>query len=404
MKLPVKVLVSCFLSACLEMYDFAVFGFYTKVIYDNYLSFLVEDFALIITYILFAVGFVFRPIGALIFGYIGDVYGRKNALVISVTFMGLASLCMAILPPYELIGIVSCVLIAMIRIVQGISVGGEYSGAIIYAVEHFDKKKSGFVGGVIICGSISGVFMATVVTNILQSSYLPEYSWRFAFLIGFMLSIIGYFVRMHLIETPEFIKVRKDKFPIIQGTLNYPRYCMIAILLAASTAMNFYLILVFLPNYVGKILNIDISYISIYTTLILIILSPLFSLFSDRFDRRKLLIISMLCISIYNFFGLQFLLPNLNIFNLVLFIVGNSIIFATQAAIANVYIVEIFPANCRFSCAAFWYSIGAGVFGGTAPLMLTIILNYNTSYNILLFAGYMIIFPFMSYFILKSKN
>ena len=132
--LPKSTIISCFLAGCLEMYDFAIFGFFTVLLNKEYLSLLDKNNSLIITYALFAVGFIFRPIGSIVFGYIGDKYGRKPSLVISVTMMGIASLGMFLLPPYNMIGVSACYIIALVRIMQGLSVGGEYNGAILYAM------------------------------------------------------------------------------------------------------------------------------------------------------------------------------------------------------------------------------------------------------------------------------
>lgn len=116
-KMSRGVLASCFLAGLLEIYDFTIFGFLAPVLHKNYLSFMGEADALIVTYALFAVGFLFRPLGSILFGYIGDRYGRKTALVLSVSLMGLASLVMVILPPYAYIGISACYIIAIVRVV-----------------------------------------------------------------------------------------------------------------------------------------------------------------------------------------------------------------------------------------------------------------------------------------------
>ena len=126
-QLSKSVLFSCFFAGCLEMYDFVIFGMLASVINKYYLSFL-EDSGMIAAYMLFAVGFICRPIGSIIFGHIGDRYGRKRALVLSVSMMGFSSLALSILPVYKDIGIISCYILVLIRIIQGISVGGEYSG------------------------------------------------------------------------------------------------------------------------------------------------------------------------------------------------------------------------------------------------------------------------------------
>jgi len=394
-----KVIVSCFLAACLEMYDFVLFGFLVKVIHANYLSFLDENTATIIALAFFAVGFVVRPIGALIFGHIGDVFGRKKALVMSVSCMGIASLSMSLLPTYAAIGIVSCYLIVLIRIIQGLSVGGEFSGAIIYAIEHFNKKKAGLVGGIIICGCITGVLLAMIMSKIVQNTNLPEYSWRFAFLVGFGLSIIGYFVRTKLLETPEFLSSIKDKakIPIIEGIKNHPKECLGTIAIAAANGINFYFILFFLPSYINKILDISVNYFPILTMIIAIFLSPILSSFSDKIGREKMLTYGLLGTSIWGYVGLQLVVIYPSVEMAILFFFVHAIIYSAQAGTANVFVVEIFPVKYRYSCAAFCYSIGMGVIGGTSPMIASMIVTKYEAAATNILCYYMALVPLLGY-------
>jgi MHS family proline/betaine transporter-like MFS transporter len=390
-----NVVISCFLAACLEIYDFTLFGFLGAEIHKNYLSFMDAQTAVIVTYAFFGIGFVVRPIGSLVFGYIGDTQGRKKALVLSVSFMGLASLSMSILPSYEAIGILSCYIIVVIRIIQGLSVGGEYSGAIIYAVEHFDKKKAGFVGGIVIAGCTSGVLLATLVSKIVQSSFMPEYAWRFAFLLGFALSIVGYFVRKRLFETPEFLKIRSSKegLPLISGVKKYFRECVGSIVIAAANGTNFYLILVFLPNYINQSFNISSSYFPILTTSILVLFAPLFSWYSDYIGRAKMLGAGLLGTAVWGYVGIQLLsfYPSQEL--AILFFVVHALLYALQAGTANVFIVEIFPVKYRYSCAALCYSLGMGIVGGTSPMIASLL----TSYSVSLLSYYMATVPMLGF-------
>ncbi|MBA2629228.1 MAG: MFS transporter [Rickettsiaceae bacterium] len=237
-----KIVFSCFLASCLEIYDFAIFGFLTVTIHKNYLSFLDQDTALIITYAFFAVGFVFRPLGSLIFGYIGDIHGRKRALVTSVSIMGFASFLMFILPTYAAIGVVSCYVIVFVRIIQGISVGGEFTGAIIFAIEHSKNNKVGLVAGIVSAGGACGVLLANLVSRLLQNPALPDYSWRFAFLFGFALAFVGYFVRQQLSDTPFFKKVKNNKIPLFEGLRNYKTESFATLWVAAANGTIFYLV------------------------------------------------------------------------------------------------------------------------------------------------------------------
>lgn len=392
-RLSRNAVISCFLAACLEIYDFTIFGFLGSVIHKNYLSFLDANTATIVTYAFFAVGFVVRPIGSLIFGYIGDTRGRKKALVLSVSFMGLASLSMSLLPSYAVIGILSCYLIVLLRIVQGLSVGGEYSGAIIYAVEHFDRNKAGFVGGIVIAGCISGVLLATLVSKIVQSEFMPEYAWRFAFLLGFALSIVGYFVRKRLFETPEFLKITasKSRLPLISGIRKHFRKCIGTIAIAAANGTNFYLILVFLPNYINKNFAISTSYFPILTTSILVVFSPLFSWYSDYIGRTRVLGAGLLLTSIWGYAGMQLIsfYPSQEL--AILFFILHALFYGLQAGTANVFVVEIFPVKYRYSCTALCYSLGMGVVGGTSPVVASLLTNHSSEY----LSYYMAIVPML---------
>jgi MHS family proline/betaine transporter-like MFS transporter len=398
-----NAVISCFLAACLEMYDFTIFGFFTAVLHKNYLSFLDEANALIITYAIFAVGFLFRPLGSIIFGYIGDVYGRKKSLIISVSLMGSASLGMALLPTYAAIGVISCYIIALIRILQGVSVGGEYSGAIIYAVEHFDHNKRGAVGGLVISGCVSGVLLATLVSKIVQMPELPEDSWRIAFLLGFGLSIIGYFIRRNLVETPEFLKLAtiKSRIPLIEGIKKHPLECISTVFIAAANGVNFYFILVFLPRYVNQITGLEVSYYPLVTTLILIILAPIFAYWSDKINRLKMIKYGLLAIALFSFLGLQLVEIYPSNISALLFFIIHAIIFSTQTATINILVIEMFPAQYRFSCASFFYSIGLGVIGGTSPLIASMILDNfpnNATFYISCYIGFICILGYISLF------
>lgn len=393
-----KIIGSCFLAGCLEMYDFALFGFFVGIFHKNYLSFLDKTNATIVTYMFFAVGFLFRPLGSAIFGYIGDVYGRKKALVASVTFMGMSSLFMSLLPSYNTIGVLSCYIIVFIRIIQGISVGGEYSGALVYAIEHFDEKKKGIVGGIVIAGCISGALLAIIISNLVQLSIFPSYAWRFAFLLGFALSILGYFIRKSLVETPEFESLsKKSKSPLIEGIKKYPRESLVSVILAASNGINFYFILVFLPNHINELTQETIQYYPIITTIILIILSPLFGFISDFFDRYKLIQYGLICLTIYSLLGLQLIkIYNNYIFGIIFFVI-HAIIYSSQAATVNILIVEMFPTKYRYSCAAFFYSVGIGVLGGASPLVASLIKKTFVSYNNFFISLYMSFICFAGY-------
>lgn len=370
------VITSCFLAGCLEMYDFIIFGFLSPIIYKNYLSFLDENTGLIITYLLFAVGFIFRPIGAVLFGYIGDIFGRKRALVISVSMMGVSSLGMCLLPSYEILGVLSCYFIALMRVIQGVSVGGEYSGAMIYSIEHFNKKKIGQVCSLVLAGSSLGVLLSTIVSRLLQQPFMPEYAWRFAFLIGFGLSIIGYYIRRELTETPLFkeaLRIKRNSLPLIEGIKELKLEFFSSILLAAANNVVFYYILIFIPNYL-KSKNSEITINNSLVIGVLFLFVPLFGYLSDKKGRKEILTFTLPIIALYSCYFINLVTYETNQNIIIISTIIASILMASSAALSNIFALEIFPTQYRFSCGAVSYSIGAAI-GGATPFICSLILS-----------------------------
>ena len=378
-KLSLKVLSSCFIATSLEIFDFVIFAFLMPVFYKNYLNFLDANTAMIASYALFAVGFVFRPLGALVFGYIGDKYGRKTALVLSVSMMGTASLTMFCLPPYEILGVWSCYIIVLVRIIQGLSVGGEYSGSLLFAIEHSDKNKVGMVGAIIQLGSTAGILLSMFVSGLLQSPELPEYAWRFAFLVGFGLSVVGYFIRKKLGETPVFSDLKKKKndtsIPLLKGFKLHKMKFFMAIFLAGANTSNFYFYLVYVPNYVKELSGANLSNAGLVMTSLTLAVAPVVGYMSDKYGRLSMIILASCVATLCGGWFLWGLVSVKNVYltNLIL-LVGASVVSLMMVSI-NIFVLEMFPAECRFSCGGVSYSIGAAIFGGTTPMACSMIIE-----------------------------
>jgi MHS family proline/betaine transporter-like MFS transporter len=291
--------------------------------------------------------------------------------------MGTASLSMCLMPSYELIGVTSCYLIALARIIQGISLGGEFSGGVIYAVEHSNIKRVGLVGSSVVAGASSGILLATMVAAVIKSDAVPEYSWRFAFLLGFGLSIIGFFIRQKLTETPEFIKIKKlkNKMPLIEGLKQYKLESLSAILITAAGGANLYFVVVFIPVYLNSITGLDLSYLPTITTLCLVLLSSFWGWTSDKLGRGILLVIGAILSGIYALMMLPLIVANPTALSISLVIAVHAILLSIQNGTMNVFVVEIFPTEYRYSCAAFCHSLGMGVIGGTSPMIATLIIK-----------------------------
>jgi len=401
-----KILFSCFLAGCLEMYDFLLFGFLGSIIHANYFSFLSPDAGAMVGYLLFAVGFLFRPLGSLIFGHIGDTLGRKKAVVWSVSFMGLASLSMALLPSYAIAGNLVCWAIVLIRIIQGISVGGEYSGVTIYAIEHADKKEIGVIGSIVVAGGALGMLIATIISKVVQNPALPDYSWRFAFLIGFALSIIGYFIRRDLAESPLFIKTKVDNrtIPLLEGFKVFKKEFLASFFISGANNANFYFILIFLPGFLKAQYPDSLAFDTVTVTILMLLLLPIIGWISDKFGRRRILLIVSCTFIFYQFFLLKSLIESSSILVNYFHVMISAVLIASFVSTTNIFVLEIFPTSCRFSCGALSYSLGTALLGGTAPFVCSyIVTNYGANPNYLAFyISCLSLLGFLSIFLIKK--
>ena len=373
-----SIILSCFLASTLEIYDLVIFGFLSTAIYKDYLSFLDKQTSLLVTFIFFAIGCIFRPLGSLIFGYIGDKFGRKKALVTSISMMGICSLVMFILPTYSSIGILSCYIIVLVRIIQGISVGGEFTGAIVFTMEHMDKGKKGIAVGILSAGGACGMLLAGFISNVLQSQSLPEYSWRFAFLFGFSLAIIGYYIRRNLNDTTEFnqVKNKQTSFPLLDGIRNYKLECLSTTFVAAANGTCFYFGAVFLPKHLNNIrADQSYEYVSWLISLTMFLSLPLFGYISDKFNRKKYLIITSILMSIVGLFFIDLITFSGSQIVMSVLAVIYTLFAAMMIGAINIYAAEIFPVGIRMSCMSLFYSIGMGVMGGTIPMVSSYITN-----------------------------
>lgn len=378
-KLSPKVLLSCYLASLLEMYDFAIFGFLGAVIHKNYLSFMDKEQALFVSYAFFGVGYVFRPLGSLIFGYVGDVFGRKKSLVTSVSIMGFASLIMFLLPPFEYIGLTACYIIVLVRILQGVSVGGEFTGAIVFAVEHSKKNRAGFVAAIVPAGASSGILLANYVTTILSNPDLPDYSWRFAFLLGFMLALLGYFIRKRLSDTPEFVKIKKSRMPLIEGLKSHKTEALTTLCASAASGAIVYFGGVYLFRLLQEVRpEGNFSFVPLMVNGIVVMFLPIFGYLSDFFERRYFVAVSTLLTGMYilNCLGQILRLDDMNL--LIVGIIIYSLLNAAMTASINIFVVELFPARFRMSCSGVFYSLGMGFVGGTVPMVSAYLMKTHT--------------------------
>ena len=326
--------------------------------------------------VLFAIGFVMRPIGGWLFGHLADHHGRRNALMLSVLLMCFGSLVIAVTPTYASIGAAAPVLLGLARIVQGLSLGGEYGASATYLTEVADEKHRGFYVSFHYVTLIGGPLCATLVLLILQQLFLTAaqmraWGWRIPFVIGAMLAIIALVMRSSLHETEPFIKAKtpKRRESSIRALLKYPRQVLIVIGLTAGGTTAFYTY----TTYMQKFLKLSVGLSDNQTTMVsagslifALCLQPIYGALSDRIGRKPLLIWFGLMGTVFTIPLLRSLQSAKSARGAFVLIAAAWLIVAGYTSINAVVKAELFPTRVRATGVGLPYAITTSIFGGPA--------------------------------------
>jgi MFS transporter, MHS family, alpha-ketoglutarate permease len=331
--------------------------------------------------VLFAIGFIVRPIGGWFFGHLADHYGRRNALMLSVLLMCFGSLMIAVLPTYDSIGLWAPALLGLARIIQGLSLGGEYGTSAVYLTEVADQKHRGFYSSFQYVTLIGGQLCAILVLLLLQQVFLtPEelsaWGWRIPFVIGALLAITALVMRRNLHETDDFVASRKlgRRESSVKALLNYPREVLIVVGLTMGGTAAFYTFTV----YMQKFLKLSVGLSDTQTTLVAaaslifaLFLQPIYGAISDKIGRKAVL-------TWFGVTGTLFTIPLLyaleetrSALSAFLLIAAAWLIVAGYTSINAVVKAELFPTRVRATGVGLPYALTVSIFGGTAePIAL----------------------------------
>lgn len=384
------VLVST-LAIILEWYDFSLFGFYAIILSKLFFPFADETTAILSTFLLFALSFLFRPLGSLIIASIGDRFGRKNAFILTVTLMTFPTVLIGLLPTYGSIGIAATVFLVILRIAQALSVGGERSATLSLFTELAPPNLKGLYGSMSLFGTTTGILLASAVCGLVSSSMSPEdlisWGWRIPFLLGSITGIAAFFLRKIVEESNIFRELIKSgkasKSPIKESLMKHWRPVLIILSATIMFAVSFYLIFIYIITFgirfggmpLSQILNINTINLALITLLI-----PLAAYFSDRVGRKPALIIG--CVGMI-FVGIFFF----NIFagesltnKIIIQLTGGFFMVIFAGAFAP-FMVESFPTRVRMSGISLGNVIGFSVFGGSAPLIASYLISSTNDIN-----------------------
>lgn len=377
-----KIVRLAALGGMLEFYDFIIYGIFSVYFASQFFPGDNQILSTIKSYVIFILGYVVRPLGGLLFSHLGDEYGRKQVLVITIGMMGLSTLGIGLLPTYQQIGIYAPIGLLLLRLVQGLALGGELPSTYVYVSESMPKKiGSGFaitmVG--VNAGLLLGMVMNQVLTMLFSEADLRAYGWRIPFIFGGIICSISYQIRKSLHETSAFESIHnRPAFPFFHLIRHHFREMLIGISVTAIMSALVVVAIVFMPTYLDTFLHIDPT--SISQGMIIAMVCNLIAIYatgiaSNRINPQTLLAYLLLfCIPLipYSFW----LISQHNwLAGLVLL----SILEGVAALLIPMMICGFFSTSIRLTGVAFSYNIGFTLFGGLAPVIISQFINLGYS-------------------------
>ncbi|UXN05784.1 glycine betaine/L-proline transporter ProP [Bartonella sp. HY761] len=385
-----KVISATGLGNAVEWFDFSVYGFLTVIIGKVFFADASPTMQLIFTLMLFSVPFLFRPLGGAIFGILGDKIGRKSILSFTIIMMSASTFCIGIIPSYEKIGLFAPFLLLLAKIIQGLSVGGEYSGAVVFVSEYSPDKKRGFLASWLDFGSIVG-FLAgagtvSLLSAVLGTENLESWGWRIPFLLSLPLGFIGLYLRKSLDESPTFQNLEESdrdnatsvKKIFMDNWLNIVLSCGIVIV----TNTTYYMLLTYMPNY----LEVSLHYNYDHSMLIIIIvmafmlfIQPLVGFLSDKIGRKPFLVggaLALLILAVPSFWLIQ----HHNVLFIALGFTILALILCCFIGVMASVLPALFPTEVRFRTLAISFNISVMVAGITPPLAAYLVAQTGNLY------------------------
>lgn len=386
-----RIAAASAIGATIEWYDFFLYGVVAAVVF-NKLFFPTFDplVGVLLSYTTFAIGFVARPIGGIIFGHYGDRVGRKTILVLTLLIMGLATALIGLLPGYNSIGVAAPILLLVLRVFQGIGIGGEWGGAVLMAVEHAPRGRRGFYGSYPQIGVPAGLMLSAAVVaalNTLPSAQFFAWGWRIAFLLSALLVVVGLFIRLRVLETPDFVRVKSlgtaVKTPVLEMLRRYPRNTLLGVGAHYVEGVCFNVWGVFIIAYATQALHLPRATALLGVIIaagLMIPLVPFYGALADRVGLRRVYCGGALAIGALAFPSFWLMdvagaahpwLVWLGI--IVPLSIAYPAVYGPQAALFS----SLFPANVRYTGISFCYQFSGIFASGLTPLVATILLGWG---------------------------
>jgi MFS transporter, MHS family, shikimate and dehydroshikimate transport protein len=381
-----RILWSSVIGASIEWYDFLVYAAATALVFNQlFFPTLNAHLGSIAAFGAYAAGFLARPVGALIFGHFGDRIGRKPMLITTMLIMGAGTFLIGLLPTYYQVGIAAPVLLVVLRLLQGIGLGGEWAAAVLMVFENAPAERRGLMSSMVQMGNPIGHIMVSGLFSIV--ALLPEpvflaWGWRVPFLVSIVVVGVGLFIRLKLDETPSYLEVRRTgriaKIPIVEVIRHYPRSFLTAVGLKISdiayATIGGIFVIAYVTRHLGLSRELALSAV-LFANLTALAFIPLFGWLSDQVGRRPMFYAGCLFCGAFAF-PLFWLLdtrnPALIILTVTLIICfGEMLMFSVGAS----WYAELFDARVRYTGISFGFQVGSTISGGLTPLIAESLLS-----------------------------
>jgi metabolite-proton symporter len=409
-----RVAIASLIGTTIEFYDFYIYGIAAALVFSKiFFPSLDPVVGTIAAFATFAVGFVSRPLGAVVFGHFGDRIGRKAMLVASLVTMGIATVAIGLLPTYESIGIAAPVLLCLLRFMQGIGLGGEWGGAALVATEFAPKGRRGLFGALPQLGSAPGFLLSNGIflglSLFLSDEQFMSWGWRIPFLLSTVLIVFGLYIRLSIAETPVFQRVLdkevQSSAPIVSVLKTNSLQVVLGGMSTAITYVLFFTTGTFGLSYGVKTLGLERSHMLSLTMVAVIAMAVstlVCGMLGDRYGRPRVIIISALVAIVWSFF----FFPMLDTGNSWLIALAMSITLAVMGGVygpMGAFLPELFKPSLRYTGAALAYSLG-GIFGGAlAPIIATELAATYGSHSIGYYLAAMAVLSIVCVMILSQR-
>lgn len=383
MKQNKSIFFSAITGNILEYYDFTVYSVFATVIAQTFFPKADELAQLLMSLGVFAIGFITRPIGGILFGYIGDRYGRRISLIFSMLGMTVPTFSMGLIPSYEEIGIYAPAILIFLRLTQGLCISGEGTGAAIFLLEHYNFRP-GLITGLVHGSNIAGTIIASFVGMIINTYFFDiDYAWRFAFILGGFMGLVGFNLRLRVTETPIFNQLSEKKktlkIPFFHVLKNSWRAMFLTFCVGGVASSIVYMVKTYIIIFYETVMHFDrvvsLAY-STYGYFIMMISMPLAGMIVDKIGKvkvMKFIVASIFCLALPTLYAMSLNESYQQIIALTIL----AMLAGSISGAAYIFVISLFSPEERFSGVGFSYNLGVATFGGTSAIISRLLVEYT---------------------------